>query len=642
MAALEKIHSDDVKRGIRYGCIIALGGLILNFASYFLTGLLGMPFRLRSLGTISATMYGGYLPGIIAGFITNVLLSLDDYTEMSYGFLNLMDAVLTYNFIQRNLFTSYRKMLLTIPVYSIIPGVCCYIIAILLKTPHDPLYLLIFWELIDKLVTVTIAYFLLKHLPRKFNLQLFSSIYSRPERQRSRVMSIRTKLLILTSLLCILLAGSISGINFLQFRDETVNQHIKYGEGAITLMKEKLDPEKIDEYIERGHDAEEYDEIKDYFYKIRDVFPDTQYIYVYRMLEEGVVVVFDLDTEEWTGDEPGDLIEYEKVLEKHKDQFIAGEPVAPSISDDTYGFLLSVYEPIYNSEGEIQCYACVDFSMDVLNRYAYTYIIRTITMFLSFVFLIFALCVKILERNIIWPVNEMAYCTSTFAYDNEEERQRNVNRLHALKIYTGDEIENLYCAFTKTVEDIMEYVENLRRAKSEVHDMEEQVTRISEEATTDALTGVKNKNAYQKMYDELTDSIENGTAEFAIVMVDLNHLKKINDNYGHENGDYYIRGSCRIICEIFKNSPVYRFGGDEFVVILTGKSYANREALLKETMAVFEEISRKDAEPWERFSAACGMAVYSRSAGDTVDSVFKRADEDMYENKVKMKAQRTD
>ena len=642
MAALEKIHSDEVKRGIRYGCYIALGGLIVNFASYFLTGLLGMPFRLRSLGTISATMYGGYLPGIIAGFITNVILSLDDYTEMSYGFLNLMDAVLTYNFIQRKLFTSYRKMLLAIPVYAIIPGVCCYIIAILLKVPHDPLYLLIFWEFVDKLITVTIAYFALKHLPRKFNLQLFSSIYSRPERQRSRVMSIRTKLLILTSLLCILLAGSISGINFLQFRDETVNQHIKYGEGAITLMKEKLDPEKIDEYIERGHDAEGYDEIKDYFYKIRDVFPDTQYIYVYRMLEEGVVVVFDLDTEEWTGDEPGDLIEYEPVLEKYKEKFIAGEPVSSSISDDTYGFVLSVYEPIYNSEGEIQCYACVDFSMDVLNRYAYTYIIRTITMFLSFVFLIFALCVKILERNIIWPVNEMAYCTSTFAYDNEEERQRNVNRLHALKIYTGDEIENLYCAFTKTVEDIMEYVENLRRAKSEVHDMEEQVTRISEEATTDALTGVKNKNAYQKMYDELTDSIENGTAEFAIVMVDLNHLKKINDNYGHENGDYYIRGACRIICEIFKNSPVYRFGGDEFVVILTGKSYANREALLKETMAVFEETSRRDAEPWECFSAACGIAVYKKSDDDTVDTVFKRADDNMYENKVKMKAQRTD
>ncbi|MBQ5989723.1 MAG: diguanylate cyclase, partial [Oscillospiraceae bacterium] len=58
--------------------------------------------------------------------------------------------------------------------------------------------------------------------------------------------------------------------------------------------------------------------------------------------------------------------------------------------------------------------------------------------------------------------------------------------------------------------------------------------------------------------------------------------------------------------------------------------------------AVFEETSRRDAEPWECFSAACGIAVYKKSEGDTVDTVFKRADDNMYENKVKMKAQRTD
>ena len=642
MAALEKIHNEEVRRGIRQGMIITLVGIALNFAGYFLTGLIGTPFRLRSLGTVSATMFGGYLPGMLAGFITNIIFSLDDYTEISYGFLNLMDAILTYNFIQRKLFTKYRKMLCTIPIYAIIPGVCCYVVAIILKVPHDPIHILVLWELIDKIITVHIAYFALKYIPEKLHIQLVSSIYTCPERQRNRIMSIRTKLLLLVTSMCIMLAGSITGISYLQFRDETVNDHIRSGQGAITLMKEKLDPEKIDYYIENGHDAEGYDEILDYFSKLRDVFPDTEYIYVYRMLEDGVVVVFDVDTDDWDGDEPGQLIEYETVLENEKDKFIAGEEVEPTISNDLYGFVLSVYEPVYNSKGEVVCYACVDFSMDVLIKYASTYIIRTMTMFLSFVFLIFALCIKLMERNIIWPVNEMAYCTSTFSYDNEEERQRNVNRLHALKIYTGDEIENLYCAFTKAVEDVMEYVENLREAKSVVHNMEEKVTRISEEATTDALTGVKNKNAYQKMHDQLTGSIENGTAEFAIVMVDLNHLKKINDNHGHEHGDYYIKGACRIICELFKNSPVFRFGGDEFVVVLTGKAYACRDDLLKEIRAVFEDTSTKDAEPWECFSAACGMAVYSRSAGDTVDSVFKRADEDMYENKVKMKAQRTD
>ena len=354
-------------------------------------------------------------------------------------------------------------------------------------------------------------------------------------------------------------------------------------------------------------------------------------------------MVFDLDSEEWDGDSPGDFIDYEPVLEKNKNDYVSGREIEPTISNDAYGFLLSVTEPLYDQKGNVVCYACIDFSMNILNQYIKTFIIRIVTMFIGFVMLIFALFIKLMELNIVMPINEMAYCASKFGYSSEVERQDNVERINRLDIRTGDEVENLYIVFRKTIEDVMYYMNNLRRARTQVMTMAEQVSQISEKAYTDSLTGVKNKAAYNKMRQQLEFEIENGTAQFAIVMVDLNRLKYINDTYGHEKGDFYIKGSCKMICDCFKHSPVYRFGGDEFVVVLTGDPYKNREELVEKINNAFQVSGfHEELEPWERFWASAGMSEYNRESGDHVDDVFKRADEKMYDYKVKMKAQRTD
>ena len=57
---------------------------------------------------------------------------------------------------------------------------------------------------------------------------------------------------------------------------------------------------------------------------------------------------------------------------------------------------------------------------------------------------------------------------------------------------------------------------------------------------------------------------------FAITILDVNDLKKVNDNEGHKAGDQFIRDACRIICTTFKRSPVFRVGGDEFAVLSQG------------------------------------------------------------------------
>ena len=122
-------------------------------------------------------------------------------------------------------------------------------------------------------------------------------------------------------------------------------------------------------------------------------------------------------------------------------------------------------------------------------------------------------------------------------------------------------------------------------------------------------------------------------------MVDINNLKAINDEHGHRAGDQYIKGCCHMICEVFKHSPVYRIGGDEFAVLLQGSDYVNRKELCQQLRADYERTSaQRDVSPWLRYSAAVGMA--EKAADDnSVELVFRRADEAMYRDKVRIKKQ---
>ena len=119
-------------------------------------------------------------------------------------------------------------------------------------------------------------------------------------------------------------------------------------------------------------------------------------------------------------------------------------------------------------------------------------------------------------------------------------------------------------------------------------------------------------------------------------MIDLNNLKYINDTFGHEAGDIYIKGSCEIVTRTFTHSPLYRVGGDEFVVVLMGEDYRNRDELVSRVREDFiKSYQNKRVPPPERYSASVGIAVYAE--GDTVDTVFKRADQAMYAEKMLFK-----
>ncbi len=149
----------------------------------------------------------------------------------------------------------------------------------------------------------------------------------------------------------------------------------------------------------------------------------------------------------------------------------------------------------------------------------------------------------------------------------------------------------------------------------------------------DELTNIRNKSAYvflEEELDRLMSSIDK--PEFAIVVCDVNDLKHVNDTKGHKAGDEYIRDACDMICSIFEHSPVFRVGGDEFVVVLRGQDYEKRESLISNLL-----YEREKNRKLSRVTLAYGISDYDPEKDLRVADVYKRADEAMRLNKKQFK-----
>jgi len=149
-------------------------------------------------------------------------------------------------------------------------------------------------------------------------------------------------------------------------------------------------------------------------------------------------------------------------------------------------------------------------------------------------------------------------------------------------------------------------------------------------ASIDSLTGVKNKHAYTQWEENIDTGIDSGGQEpFAVVVCDINGLKTVNDLYGHKEGDVCIKRASKRICDVFDHSPVFRVGGDEFVVLLMGQDYARREELVTTINELPEDLGSVRAGD----TLSAGMVEYDKDEHVSLLSVFEEADMVMYKRK---------
>lgn len=150
-------------------------------------------------------------------------------------------------------------------------------------------------------------------------------------------------------------------------------------------------------------------------------------------------------------------------------------------------------------------------------------------------------------------------------------------------------------------------------------------------AIKDTLTGLYNRNAYNQWLEE-----HGKDQNVAVLMCDLNDLKKCNDTRGHAVGDSYIMGAADIIARVFEGQGTcYRIGGDEFCVILKDAEKIDIQDKIRELDEMEAECNRMMAEM--KINIAYGYAVFDHKLDHNIEDTCKRADEEMYRNKKEQK-----
>ena len=165
--------------------------------------------------------------------------------------------------------------------------------------------------------------------------------------------------------------------------------------------------------------------------------------------------------------------------------------------------------------------------------------------------------------------------------------------------------------------------------------MKENISALNRRAYVDALTSVRNKWAYASYIDDLQVCMDEDKEkmEFAVGVFDCDDLKQVNDKYGHDKGDIYLKTACRLICQVFQHSPVFRIGGDEFAVILRNQDLANREELVRQFERERDRINAENEDRWKQVRIALGIAKFDPQSDRYVIDAVRRADQIMYTDK---------
>ena len=153
-------------------------------------------------------------------------------------------------------------------------------------------------------------------------------------------------------------------------------------------------------------------------------------------------------------------------------------------------------------------------------------------------------------------------------------------------------------------------------------------------AYTDGLTGLQNRLSFNNTEKVLGCGVQ----DCIIIQLDINDLKKVNDTYGHSEGDKHIINGAKVIKDSFNLGTCYRTGGDEFIVVMHN---GTEEELGDALHTMNEKIKQYNdtEEPPVNLAIAYGYAFFNHES-DRIDQVEKLADERMYQKKREMKGER--
>jgi diguanylate cyclase (GGDEF)-like protein len=174
---------------------------------------------------------------------------------------------------------------------------------------------------------------------------------------------------------------------------------------------------------------------------------------------------------------------------------------------------------------------------------------------------------------------------------------------------------------------------SFRRSHQLTYELEVARAAAEEQARTDELTKMRNRRAFYELGEVAVAQARRYNDPLALISLDIDHFKKINDTWGHAQGDETLREVAKVIGRMVRTSDIAaRIGGEEFAILLPRASPEQAAAMAERLRAAMEEASLPQEKGELRFTASFGVAVRTAQA-DTLDRLLAEADRALYEAK---------
>jgi len=350
---------------------------------------------------------------------------------------------------------------------------------------------------------------------------------------------------------------------------------------------------------------------------------ELEYIYAISIGPDGTFT-FNVDP----CDEPGKFGEAVVATEALRAAAAGQAAVDAEPYTDAWGTFYSAYAPVFDSRGDVAAVIAVDFDANW-----YESQLRRNSAVIAIVALISALVggavAFFFARNTRQRLHDLGSEMGAVARDMEAlaaEIRRDAEDIPAApalpaaeaaeteELDAGDEIAAMGEAIRAMQTDLRGYLDYTR-----------------ERAYIDPLTGLGSRVAYLEMLEKTQRHFDDGTARFTLTVFDADGLKTVNDELGHTEGDRFIAACAAAVMAVYGDDHVYRIGGDEFVAVKAGTGAEELEAW--DQAMRLELMNRRRAAPELPLSMSWGSAVYDPAVDPDYNSVFKRADQAMYEAK---------
>lgn len=213
---------------------------------------------------------------------------------------------------------------------------------------------------------------------------------------------------------------------------------------------------------------------------------------------------------------------------------------------------------------------------------------------------------------------------------------------HSKRFSPTSSIDDIQVILADVVKETKQVAENghtlkqmLDETKNEVELLREELEKTKREATTDPLTGLKNRRAFENSIQEKIQHVKEKDNNLCLVMVDIDHFKQVNDKYGHVFGDKVLKSVASVLMENLKGKDmIARIGGEEFAIMLPETKLKFAE-IVAENLRYAVQVSRikksDTGEILDKVTVSMGIAVYHM--GESIEQFIDRADKALYESK---------